>query len=134
MTAQLIAAYYDAFNRSDQAGMLALLADDVAHDINQGARELGRERFAAFLKRMDAAYREQIRALVVLADPTGRHFAAEFMVDGTYLQADPGFPEARGQHYQLAAGAFFEVEAGRIRRVTTYYNLEDWLSQVSQTR
>jgi steroid delta-isomerase-like uncharacterized protein len=134
MTAQLIARYYDAFNRGDQAGMLALLTEDVAHDVNQGAREVGRERFAAFLVRMETAYREQIRELVVLADPSGRRFGAEFIVEGEYLQADPGFPEARGQRYRLPAGAFFEVDAGRIQRVTTYYNLQDWLNQVSQAR
>ena len=31
------------------AGLLTLLADDVAHDPNQGARENGREAFAAHL-------------------------------------------------------------------------------------
>jgi hypothetical protein len=31
----------------------------------------------------------------------------------------------------LPAGAFLEVSAGLITRVTTYYNLADWLYQVS---
>ncbi len=31
----LVRAYYDAFNRGDHAGMLALLTDDVVHDPNQ---------------------------------------------------------------------------------------------------
>ena len=130
MSTELIRSYYDAFNRQDYAGMLAAVADDVAHDVNQGAREVGKEKFAAFLARMDAAYREQLEDLVILADPSGRRFAAEFTVLGTYLKADPGFPEAHGQQYRLPAGAFFEVDAGKIRRVTTYYNLEDWLAQV----
>jgi len=132
MAAQLIAAYYEAFNRADHPAMLALLSDDVVHDVNQGAREVGRERFATFLARMDAHYRERITELVILADPTGQRFAAEFMVEGSYLRADAGFPAARGQRYRLAAGAFFAVEARRIHRVTTYYNLQDWLAQVSQ--
>jgi hypothetical protein len=30
----------------------------------------------------------------------------------------------------LPAGAFFELADGRITRVTTYYNLADWTTQV----
>jgi ketosteroid isomerase-like protein len=32
----LIRAYYAAFNAGDAEGMLALMTDDIAHDINQG--------------------------------------------------------------------------------------------------
>ena len=130
MTSALIRSYYDAFNRHDHPAMLALLAPDVAHDINQGAREIGKAKFAEFMQRMDHAYREQIHELVVMADESGRRFAAEFLVLGTYLHADPGFPAAHGQSYRLPAGAFFEVAGGLITRVTTYYNLQDWLAQV----
>ena len=52
-------------------------------------------------------------------------------MNGTYLVTDPGLPEARGQTYRLPAGSFFEVENGLITRVTTYYNLADWVKQVS---
>ena len=45
--ATLITAYYDAFNRGDREAMLSMLTDDVAHDLNQGAREVGREAFRA---------------------------------------------------------------------------------------
>lgn len=34
MSSEVITAYYDAFNRGDHAAMLALLTEDVAHDIN----------------------------------------------------------------------------------------------------
>ena len=55
--------------------------------------------------------------------------AAEFNVHGTYLQTDEGLPPANGQTYILPAGTFFAVKGGRITRVTTYYNLTDWLMQ-----
>jgi steroid delta-isomerase-like uncharacterized protein len=130
MSTTLIRSYYDAFNRRDYASMVALVADDVVHDINQGGREVGKALFQKFVERMDRAYREQLEDLVVLADGSGRRFAAEFTVLGTYLQADPGFPAANGQKYRLPAGAFFEVEADKITRVTTFYNLHEWLNQV----
>jgi steroid delta-isomerase-like uncharacterized protein len=130
MSADLIRAYYEAFNRRDYAAMLDLLTDDVAHDVNQGGREVGKEAFRAFLGHMDRTYSERLRDIVVMTDPDGRHAAAEFVVEGTYLATDEGLPEARGQTYTLPAGTFFEVRDGRIARVTTYYNLQDWLRQV----
>jgi steroid delta-isomerase-like uncharacterized protein len=131
MTAETtIRAYYDAFNRGDAPGMVALLTDDVAHHINQGERETGRDAFGRFMDRMNAAYRERLADIVVMASPDGTRAAAEFTVHGTYLQADEGLPPAHGQTYILPAGAFFELRGGKIARVTNYYNLPDWLRQV----
>lgn len=127
---QLIRDYYAAFNRGDTAAMLALLTDDVVHDINQGSRETGRDAFRTFMARMDRSYRETIRDLLVMATADGSRAAAEFVVDGTYLATDEGLPEARSQTYSLGAGAFFECRGGRIARVTNWYNLPDWLRQV----
>jgi steroid delta-isomerase-like uncharacterized protein len=130
MSAELVRAYYDAFNRGDREGMLALLTDDVAHDVNQGGREVGKEAFRRFLARMDRSYREELADIVVMASPDGRRAAAEFTVYGTYLATDEGLPPARGQTYRLPAGAFFEIQGDRIARVTTYYNLKYWIAQV----
>jgi steroid delta-isomerase-like uncharacterized protein len=69
--------------------------------------------------------------IVVMTEPTGTRASAEFTVHGTYLAADPGLPPAHGQTYVLPAGAFFDIRGGAIARVTNYYNLEDWLRQVT---
>ena len=131
----LVTGYYAAFNRGDWPGMLSRLADDVVHDLNQGPRETGRDAFAAFLRRMDRCYREQLRDIVVLASADGTRAAAEYVVHGEYLVADEGLPAAHGQRYVLPGGAFFDIVSGadgapRIARVSNYYNLEDWLRQV----
>ncbi len=109
----------------------SLLTDDVVHDINQGGRETGREAFRAFMARMNRNYREQIVDIVVMTSTDGRRAAAEFTVLGEYLATDDGLPPARGQRYRLPAGAFFEVRDGKVARVTNYYNLNDWVAQVS---
>ena len=127
---ELVLAYYAAFNRGDRDAMLALLADDVAHDLNEGPRETGREAFAAFMARMDRCYREQLRDVVVMSTADGAPVAAEYVVHGEYLANDEGLPPARGQRYVLPGGAFFEVRDGRIARVSNYYNLSAWLAQV----
>ena len=128
---ELVLAYYAAFNRGDWEAMLALVTDDVAHDINQGARETGKAAFAEFLARMNRCYREQLRDIVVLANIGGARVAAEYTVHGEYLANDTGLPPAHGQKCVLPGGAFFDVRDGRIARVTNYYNLEDWVAQVS---
>jgi len=126
----LVHSYYAAFNRGDWEGMLAHLSDDVAHDLNQGARETGRAAFAAFLARMERCYAEQLRDIVVMATADGIRAAAEYVVHGEYKATDEGLPEATGQRYVLPGGAFFSLHDGKIARVSNYYNLEDWLAQV----
>jgi steroid delta-isomerase-like uncharacterized protein len=125
---EVVTAYYDAFNRGDWDGMCALLGEDVVHDLNQGKRETGRASFRAFLARMSSSYRERLHSIVVMGD-SGR-LAAEYVVEGEYLATDEGLPPATGQRYTLPGGAFFEVRDRLIRRVTNYYNLQDWLRQV----
>jgi steroid delta-isomerase-like uncharacterized protein len=126
---ELVSAYYAAFNRGDWDQMCSYLADDVAHDLNQGAREVGRSTFRTFLDRMNRSYREQLRDIVVHAGPAGRA-SAEYVVEGEYLATDEGLPPAKGQRYTLPGGAFFDIANGKITRVTNYYNLQDWLKQV----
>jgi len=129
---ELLGRYYAAFNAGDGEAMLACLTEDVAHDINQGARQMGKEAFRAFLAHMDRCYRERLTDIVLMANEDGSRGAAEFIVHGEYLATDEGLPPARGQRYVLPAGAFFAVEGGLITRVTVYYNLEDWTAQVGE--
>ena len=130
-TSALIGEYYAAFNAMDIDRILACLDDNVAHDINQGNRETGKAAFRAFLGRMDHAYSEQLSDIIVMTSQDGRRAAAEFIVDGIYKVADEGFPAAHGQSYRLPAGGFFEVADGKITRVSVYYNLAEWIAQVS---
>ena len=126
----LLQRYYDAFNRADWAGMLDCLSEDVAHDLNQGVREIGRPAFAAFLARMATCYREQLDPVVLMATDDGSTGAAEYVVHGHYISTDECLPPATGQPYKLPGGAFFAIADGRITRVSNYYNLEDWIDQV----
>lgn len=131
-TAKLIERYIAAFNAGDNEGMLACLGDDVVHDINQGGREIGKDKFRWFLGMMDRHYREELVDVAVMTGQGGGRAAAEFTVKGTYLATAEGLPEADGQTYSLPAGIFFEIDDGLISRVTTYYNLADWTAQVSK--
>ena len=127
----IIARYFDAFNAGDVDGMLGCLTEDVAHHVNEGQVRTGRADFAAFCQHMSRCYAEELRDMVIFEHPGGTRAAAEYTVHGTYLATDGDLPAARGQRYTLPAGSFFTLQGGQISRVTTYYNLADWLKQVS---
>ncbi|MGF6690823.1 nuclear transport factor 2 family protein [Pseudomonas sp. D(2018)] len=131
MTAtELVQAYYNAFNAGDMPAFLALLSEDVVHDINQGERQQGKAAFTAFMEKMNRCYKERLSDIVVMQSADGSRAAAEFVVHGQYLSDDEGLPPAKGQTYVLPAGAFFHIHCGKIARVTNYYNLNDWVEQV----
>lgn len=126
----LIRRYYDTFNSGDREALLALLTDDVVHDINEGGTETGKEAFRAFLERMDRCYREQVEDLVVFSGDAPDRAAAEFFIRGEYLRTDEGLPAANGQTYRLRVGAFFEIRDGKVSRVSNHYNLSEWMRMV----
>lgn len=129
-TLSLLDRYYSAFNAGDWEGMLTCLADDVAHDINQGERQVGKDRYRSFLAHMERCYRERLDDIVLMASEDGSRAAAEFIVHGEYVGTDEGLPAATGQAYVLPAGAFIGIAEGKIARLTMYYNLADWTDQV----
>ena len=131
-TIALIRRYYDAFNAGTAAGMLDCLTDDIEHRVNEGAHRIGKEKFAEFCGHMGVSYREQLQEMVIFATDDGSRGAAEFVVHGEYLKTDPGLPPAKGQRYILPAGGFFDIRGGKISRITTFYNLNDWVAQVSR--
>ena len=128
-TERLIRAYFDAFNANDPERLLATLADDVAHDINEGPTEVGIDTFRRFKAHMDECYQEKIVDLVVMT--SGERGAAEFAVEGRYIKTDGPLPTATGQRYFIPAAALFTVQNGKISRVTSYYNLKGWIAVIS---
>jgi len=132
-TKNLIQQYYDAFNRQDMKTFLNCLSDDVVHDINQGGCQKGKEAFSKFMDHMNHCYKETAMDLVIMVNEDGSRAAAEFIIEGTYLSTDRGLPEAKQQPYRLPVGAFFSIDNHKISRVTNYYNMQDWLNQVTQS-
>ena len=130
-TQALIENYYHAFNQGDMQTFIGLLDENVMHDINQGGRQTGKNEFKKFMDHMNHCYKENIRDVVIMTNDAGTHAAAEFIVDGVYLASDKGLPEAKKQKYSLPAGTFFEIRNNKITRVTTHYNLPEWIKQVS---
>jgi steroid delta-isomerase-like uncharacterized protein len=132
MSKATIQAYFDAFNAGNIDGMLDCLAEDIQHHVNEGQVRAGKEKFRAFCDHMERCYKEHLTDMVIFTNDEGTRAAAEFIVNGTYLATDEGLPDANGQTYRLPAGSFFSLEGDKITRVVTYYNLADWVAQVSK--
>lgn len=127
----IVERYFAAFNAKDIVGMLACVTEDVAHHVNEGGVRIGKAAFAEFCAHMGQCYDETLTEMVFMSSADGTRAAAEYVVNGTYFETDSDLPEASGQQYRLPAGSFFELRDGLISRVTTRYNLSDWVAQVS---
>lgn len=132
MSRALIHAYYDAFNRVDLDAFCSLLSVDVVHDLNQGKRQIGQADFRAFMLDMFSYYDETVTNLIIFDANDGSHFAAEFVVEGVYKKTAPGMSPANQQRYSFNGGTFFEIENHKIKRVTNYYNVNNWLKQIEK--
>ena len=127
---KLIEKYYESFNARDVEGMLACLHPDFVHDVNEGSSKSGKIEFEKFLHYMNEHYLEKLENIVIMSDATV-HYAAKFIVDGVYLKTDGALPPAQGQKYKIPATSLFEIKDALISRVTTYYNLKEWIRLVS---
>jgi steroid delta-isomerase-like uncharacterized protein len=127
----VVKRYFDAFNAKDTEAMLDCLSEDVAHHVNEGGVRSGKQAFADFCAHMTRCYDETLTDIVIFDDPHLGRAAAEYTVEGRYIATDAGLPEAKGQRYSLPAGSFFTLKDGKITRVTTRYNLAEWIAKVS---
>jgi steroid delta-isomerase-like uncharacterized protein len=120
---ELVHAYYDSFNHRDLEKFFSLMTEDVIHDVNK-------PKFKKFMETCFDHAKERCFDIVVMANEKGDRAAAEFQCEGTYLKTAQGFPPAKNQKYKLLIGAFFEIKGGKIARVTTYYNMNEWVNLV----
>ena len=127
---KLVETYYQAFNQHNPSGMLECLHEEIQHDMNQGATQVGKQKFAQFLDHMSECYLESLKDITVMVSENSDLASARFIVDGTYLKSDGALPEAHQQKYKIKAGTFFEFKNSLISRVTTYYNLSEWINLV----
>lgn len=129
---EIVKAYFAAFNAGDSQKMISLLHPDVRHDINQGHFEMGVEAFKKFMAHMDECYKEELRNMTIFSSDQPDKFSAQYDVYGIYLKTDGSLPPAHGQKYVIPAGSFLEIRDKKISRVTTYYNLPQWIEMVKK--
>lgn len=121
--------YVESFNSGNEEGLLDTLHPDVVHEINEGGKEVGLDAFRKFREHMNMCYREQLRDVVYFEN--GDRGAIEFICEGEYISTDGNLPEAYGQKYSIRAAAFFEMKDEKLSRVSSFYNLREWIAAVS---
>jgi steroid delta-isomerase-like uncharacterized protein len=131
-TEALIKAYVDAANKNDNAAILALMHEDVAFDVSQSKREFGTGNLQLLLASKAAHIKEQLADAVIMSSEDGSHGAAEFTWKGSYIATIEGFPPANGQRFSMQAGLFFEVDDGKITRITSHRDMAEWVKQISE--
>jgi steroid delta-isomerase-like uncharacterized protein len=131
-TESIVKAYLDAANRDDSAAILAMMHEDVAFDVNQSMRQIGLDNLRLLLATKSAHCKEQLADAVIFSSEDGSRGAAEFTWKGTYIATIEGFPQANGQRFSMQAGLFFEVEDGKITRITSHRDMREWVRQISE--
>lgn len=127
----IVQAYFDAFNQSDIDALLALLHEDVVHDINEGERQIGKQAFRLFYAQAMRSFDETRSDLAIMVSQSSGRAAAEFTRRGSYVSSVEGLPAANGQTYSLQGGVFFEMDDGLITRVTGYFNKAELMRQLT---
>lgn len=131
-TENLIQAYLDAANKGDNAAILALMDEDIAFDVNQSTRQIGKDNLKLFLATKTAHSKEQLADAVIFSSEDGSRAAAEFTWKGSYIATIEGFPKANGQRFSMMGGLFFEVEDGKFTRITSHRDMNEWKRQISE--
>lgn len=132
-TIQLVKTYFEALNKKDMNLYFSIIDKNVIHDINQGTSEQGIEKFKEFMKKAGDSFDEKLSNLVIMVSDDGKYAAARWLDHGTYIKDFVGMDiPAKNQKYTLSGGHFFEIQHGKITRVTTYYNIADFMEQVKR--
>lgn len=127
----IIKKYYAALNNKDMKAYLALMDTNVIHDINLGDSETGIDKLKVYVQKDLDSFDEKLSDIIIMTTPDGTHAAAEWIDNGTYYKNYPGFPiKARGQHYTIRGGQFFEIHKGKITRITTYFDTAGFFKQI----
>ena len=127
---RLVENYYQTFVNKDLSGFLQLLTEDVVHEINQGPTEKGKALFKTFM--IDHFIHDQnVDDLIIFSSPDGKYATSRFNCSGKYEKSVEGLPLAKGQLWKIPVVTYFEFRDNLISHVAVYYNLKDWIDQVS---
>jgi steroid delta-isomerase-like uncharacterized protein len=119
---------------NDPERVLSLFVDDCFfEDVTFGLVARGKEELRSFVKRAFAAipdFKYELRNRIAV----GRWAVIEWAMSGTQKGDLPGIP-ATGKRFSLVRGStILELEAGRIRRESDYWDAATLMKQVGALR
>jgi steroid delta-isomerase-like uncharacterized protein len=124
-----------AWSSSESSGpddVLALFADEcVFEDVTFGVVASGKDELRAFARRAFAAVPD-FRYGVQSSFASSQWAVIEWVMSGTHRGDFPGIP-ATGKHFSAVRGStVLELEAGKIRRESDYWDAATFMKQVGQ--
>jgi steroid delta-isomerase-like uncharacterized protein len=119
----VVDAYVRAWNQHDSVAFDSILAPDAIHeDIAQNFRGKGSAEIVKFM-RGEAASQPDFKWQVKNSVEEGRYVALEWTWTGTYSGPDPTGKQVKGKHLSGRGASFAEVENGKIKRFTDYFDM-----------
>ncbi|MGH6814982.1 MAG: ester cyclase [Hyphomicrobiaceae bacterium] len=121
---------WSSAENSDPERVLALFADDcVFEDVTFGVVAWGKEELRSFVNGAFAAvpdfkYRWTSRFVA------GQWAAVEWVMSGTQKGDFPGMPATGKRFSSVRGSSILEIEAGRIRRESDYWDAATFMKQV----
>lgn len=124
-----VQAYAAAWSTQNVERILSFFTEDcVYEDVALDAVNTGKQELEAFLRATFAAIPD-FRIEPKAAFAAGTQVANEWVMSGTQTGPFPGIP-ATNKWFSVRGASIMEVEQGRIRRNTDYWNLATLLQQV----
>lgn len=123
----LVMRYYTAYNAENWQTCLSLLSPDVVHDHPKG-RESGKLSFERSVFQA-VCCRLQFSNISICASQSGRQAAAKYTILHRYLNTAPEMIQGSIPSHHLQGRSFFDVKGGLIRRITTYFDLKEWMGR-----
>lgn len=119
----VVQAYVRAWNQHDSTAFDTLLAPDAIHeDFAQNFRGKGSAQVAGFMRQAIAA-EPDFRWQITNSIEDGRYVALEWTWTSTYTGPDPAGKQVTNKRISGRGASFAEVEKGKIKRFTDYYDI-----------
>ncbi|GAC1417077.1 MAG: hypothetical protein NVSMB53_16080 [Gemmatimonadaceae bacterium] len=119
----VVDAYVRAWNQRDTLALDTLLASDAIHeDVAQNFRGKGPKEVAAFMRGVMSA-EPDYKWVVTNSIEDGKFVALEWTWTSSYTGPDPTGKKVTNKHTSGKGASFGEVENGKIKRFTDYYDL-----------
>ncbi|HEY3112164.1 MAG TPA: nuclear transport factor 2 family protein [Gemmatimonadaceae bacterium] len=119
----VVNAYVRAWNQHDTIAVDSLLAADAIHeDYAQNFRGRGPKEVVAFMRGVVSA-QPDYKLTVTNSIEDGKFVALEWTWTATYTGLDPTGKRVTNRHTSGKGASFAEVENGKIKRFSDYYDL-----------
>lgn len=128
---ELVKAFLGALDNRDGTALAALLTEEIVHDTGHGERVIGRNAVRDGLIARALALDETHGDIVAMVSQDGGRAAAEVTLRGSHGQPVEGLPAPSGKRYSLPAGFFFEIEQGKLLRVTRLFDQKALAAQLA---